>query len=204
LGLSWSGVTQFSPWTFSAAKNNSTIQITADTPDPSGINQAVPINWNCSAAASQAHLLLPGNDNDHRRRCEWEHLYSRQLAAGTCNLTLNHCRIKNTDRRLYTGDTNFNGNTDTEPHGVVQANVFVRDARAAEPAAGSTNMLFTVTLSTSVVWRCSSVNFTTNTGGATPATPGTCGAGGDYVTTSGTVKFCCGTTGPNYRGAYLR
>jgi CSLREA domain-containing protein len=183
-----SGVTQFSPWTLSSAKNNSTIQITADTPDPSGINQAVPINWTAASSVTGAPALT-GNvtitvDDASGNTC------TAAVGAGTCNLTFTTVGSK-TLTATYTGDTNFNGTTDTEPHGVVQANVFVRDARAAEPAAGSTNMLFTVTLSTPSSG-AASVNFTTNTGGATPATPGTCGAGGDYVTTSGTVNFAAG------------
>lgn len=57
----------------------------------------------------------------------------------------------------------------------------VRDARASEPDAGSTNMVFTVTLSEPSA-QTVSVNFTTadDTLGANPATAST-----DYTTTSG-------------------
>ncbi|HYG81091.1 MAG TPA: Ig-like domain-containing protein [Pyrinomonadaceae bacterium] len=64
----------------------------------------------------------------------------------------------------------------------------VRDARAAEPDAGSVNMIFTVTLSEPSA-QTVSVDFTTadDTGGANPATAGT-----DYTPTSGTVTFMAG------------
>ena len=63
--------------------------------------------------------------------------------------------------------------------------IFVRDARAAEPASGSRNMVFTVVLSSASA-QTVSVNFTTapDTGGANPATAGT-----DYTPTNGTVTF---------------
>jgi hypothetical protein len=71
-------------------------------------------------------------------------------------------------------------------------NIFVRDAKVAEPATGTTNMVFTVTLSqpaTSSV----QVNFTTadEAPGPGKAVSGTC-PGSDYTTTSGTVGFAVG------------
>jgi uncharacterized repeat protein (TIGR01451 family) len=66
--------------------------------------------------------------------------------------------------------------------------ISVNDATVAEPATGSTNMSFTVTLSHAYTQNVS-VNFTTANGGANPATPGT-----DYTTTSGTVVFVPGET----------
>lgn len=66
--------------------------------------------------------------------------------------------------------------------------IYVRDARAPEPPAGSTNMVFTVTLSAPSA-QTVSVNFTTDddTGGANPAT-----AGADYTITNGTITFLPG------------
>jgi uncharacterized repeat protein (TIGR01451 family) len=68
--------------------------------------------------------------------------------------------------------------------------IFVRDAKVAEIASGSTNMLFTVTLSKPSASTVS-VNYTTadDTGGTNPATGGTCAGGADYETTSGSVSF---------------
>ncbi|HLM57534.1 MAG TPA: Ig-like domain-containing protein [Pyrinomonadaceae bacterium] len=63
----------------------------------------------------------------------------------------------------------------------------IRDAVATEPPSGSTNMIFTVTLTAAPAPMTSvSVNFTTapDTNGANPATEGV-----DYSSTSGTVTF---------------
>ena len=64
----------------------------------------------------------------------------------------------------------------------------INDGTVAEPASGSANATFTVTLShpfTSAV----TVDYTTASGGANPAT-----AGADYTTTSGTLTFAAGET----------
>ncbi len=64
----------------------------------------------------------------------------------------------------------------------------VNDATVAEPASGSTDMLFTVTLSHPYT-QTVTVNFQTANGGANPATAGT-----DYTTTNGTATFAAGET----------
>ncbi len=64
----------------------------------------------------------------------------------------------------------------------------INDGTAAEPASGSANMTFTVSLSHAFT-HAVSVNYTTASGGANPAT-----AGADYTTTSGTVTFAVGET----------
>jgi uncharacterized repeat protein (TIGR01451 family) len=64
----------------------------------------------------------------------------------------------------------------------------VNDSTVAEPASGSTNALFTVTLSHPFT-QTTTVGYNTANGGANPATPGT-----DYTTTSGTVTFNAGQT----------
>ncbi|HEX8160827.1 MAG TPA: Ig-like domain-containing protein [Pyrinomonadaceae bacterium] len=66
--------------------------------------------------------------------------------------------------------------------------IFVRDAKVAEPASGSSNLVFTVALSAPAPSTVS-VNFATapDSGGANPAT-----AGIDYTTTTGTVTFLAG------------
>jgi hypothetical protein len=68
-------------------------------------------------------------------------------------------------------------------------NVFVRDARAAEPGAGTSNMLFTVALSTPATGPVS-VNFATADN--PPPGPTKAVAGVDYTATSGTVNFSLG------------
>jgi Bacterial Ig domain/Calx-beta domain len=68
----------------------------------------------------------------------------------------------------------------------------VNDAKESEPASGTRQMLFTVTLSTPAASPLS-VNYATANGGATPATGGaSCDGTNDYLTTSGTVNFATG------------
>ena len=66
--------------------------------------------------------------------------------------------------------------------------ISISDASVVEPAAGSTQAAFAVTLSHAYTHTVQ-VNFTTNNGGANPATAGT-----DYTTTSGTLTFNPGDT----------
>jgi uncharacterized repeat protein (TIGR01451 family) len=64
----------------------------------------------------------------------------------------------------------------------------VHDATVAEPASGSANMSFTVSLS-SAYTQPVEVEFATANGGANPATAGT-----DYTTTTGQITFAAGET----------
>ena len=92
------------------------------------------------------------------------------------------------------GDMNFMGSSDTEPHQVNASNpnVSVQDARVAEPTSGMTPMVFTVSLSAPAPSTVT-VNYATANGGANPATGGaSCGGSVDYITTSGTVNFMSG------------
>lgn len=66
--------------------------------------------------------------------------------------------------------------------------VTIKDASVAEPASGSAPAAFAVTLSHSYT-QTITVNYTTASGGANPAT-----AGSDYTTTSGTLTFNPGET----------
>ncbi len=68
--------------------------------------------------------------------------------------------------------------------------LFVRDASVAEPASGSTSMIFTLALSTPAPTGGITVNLSTANG---TATGGTCLAGDDYTTvTGGTATFAAG------------
>ncbi|HKS28614.1 MAG TPA: Ig-like domain-containing protein, partial [Pyrinomonadaceae bacterium] len=64
--------------------------------------------------------------------------------------------------------------------------ITIKDASVAEPSTGSSPAAFAVTLSHAFT-KTVTVNFTTATGGANPAT-----AGSDYTTTSGTLTFSPG------------
>jgi uncharacterized repeat protein (TIGR01451 family) len=66
--------------------------------------------------------------------------------------------------------------------------ISIKDASVAEPASGSAVAAFAVTLSHSYT-HVVTVNYTTASGGANPATAGT-----DYTTTSGTLTFNPGET----------
>ena len=75
----------------------------------------------------------------------------------------------------------------------VSVDVSVNDATVAEPAAGTTNMLFTVALNVPAPPGGASVNYTTANGGGNPATGGAaCGGSVDYMNSDGTVSFAAG------------
>ncbi len=73
--------------------------------------------------------------------------------------------------------------------------IYARDGLTAEPATGTTPLLFTVALATPAGAGGVSVNYATanDTGGANPATGGAaCGGTVDYMTTTGVVNFAAG------------
>jgi|GEM_PF-1046362 len=185
------GVAQFSPWTLSSAKNDTTTTITADTPDPSLVNTAVPINWtvvsNVSGAPTVTGTVTITVNDASGNTC------SAAVAAGTCNLTLTTTGSKILTA-TYSGDSNFNTSNDTENHDVINAVANVNDAKVPEPPSGTTNMLFTVTLSNPAGAGGASVQYATANGGATPATGGAAcdGTTVDYLNTSGTASFAAG------------
>jgi CSLREA domain-containing protein len=186
-------VTQFSPWTFSSAKNDTTTTITQDTPDPSLVGVAVPINFSVVSNVSGAptptgNVTITVNDLSGDT-CTG----SLSGGTGTCNLTLTTVGSK-TLTATYNADSNFNGSTDTEPHQVIQGVVVINNGSVPEPASGTTTMLFTVTLSSPALGG-ESVDFATADQAVGPghAVAGTCGnVGADYQATNGTVSFSAG------------
>jgi uncharacterized repeat protein (TIGR01451 family) len=79
------------------------------------------------------------------------------------------------------------------PINVPQTVFSIRDAKAGEPASGTTPMVFNIVLpvpASSTV----TVDYATadDVGGTNPATGGTCAGGADYETSSGTVTFMAG------------
>ncbi len=89
------------------------------------------------------------------------------------------------------GNTGSGGaHTDTDVVNIqVATNISIQDAQVAEPASGSVNMIFTVTLSAPAPAGGASVNFTTQQ--EAPALNHAT-ASDDYTTTSGTVNFAVG------------
>jgi CSLREA domain-containing protein len=170
-------------------KANTTVTITEDNPDPSTTVQSVTVKWTVTVDSPGAGIPT-GNVNvtvsGGAENC------TAAVGAGQCSLTLTTTGTR-TITATYVGDTNFNGNNDTESHEVISTTVSVNDAKAAEPTSGTTNMVFTVALSAPAPG-AASINFTTadQAPGAGHAVAGTCGAGGDYTTTSGTINFATG------------
>src|SRR5262249_39154098 len=87
-----SGVTQFSAWTLSSNKNNSTTTITADTPDPSQQEQSVTVNFTVASAVAGAPQVTgnvtitvndPSGDTFTRN-------INPALGTGTRKITLHH------------------------------------------------------------------------------------------------------------------
>jgi hypothetical protein len=89
------------------------------------------------------------------------------------------------------GNGNFNSG---EVYAVEPFNTRVNDAQVSEAAAGTTLLLFTVSLSAPAPAGGISVNYSTASGGDTPATGGaSCGGTTDYVTASGTTVVPVGS-----------
>jgi hypothetical protein len=95
-----------------------------------------------------------------------------------------------------TDDPSIAGTANATQTPVNSINIFARDGSAAEPASGTTPLLFTVTLSNAAGAGGVSVNYATanDTGGTHPATGGAACDNNtvDYVTTNGTVNFAAG------------
>jgi hypothetical protein len=116
-----SGVTQFSVWTLSSARNATTTEITADTPDPSQINQSVVMNFKVLSAVAGApqvtgNVTITVNDASGDT-CTGP--ISAVDGTGTCNIAFTSPGSK-TLTATYNGDDNANTSTDTESHGINQ------------------------------------------------------------------------------------
>ncbi|HVF56866.1 MAG TPA: hypothetical protein VM934_11995 [Pyrinomonadaceae bacterium] len=87
-----------------------------------------------------------------------------------------------------------NGNfTSGEVYAVDRIIARVNDSKVSEPSAGTTPLLFTVTLSAPAPSVGVSVGYATASGATAPATGGaSCGGAVDYLTTSGTLTFSAG------------
>ncbi len=108
------------------------------------------------------------------------------------NFTGNASLTITTNDQGFTGTGGAQSDTDTVNITVTPINILARDGRVAEPATGTTPLVFTVALS-APAGAAVSVNYATANGGATPATGGAaCGGTVDYVTASGTLNFAAG------------
>ncbi|HKE60333.1 MAG TPA: Ig-like domain-containing protein [Pyrinomonadaceae bacterium] len=126
--------------------------------------------------------------------------YTSPQATGSLNYTPVAGQAGDAVITVTVGDSGgtANGGVDSfsrtfNVHVIAIPDIFARDARAAEPSSGMTNMLFTVALSSAPTGPLS-VNYATADGGVNPATGGTCSGGADYEITSGTLNFAAGQT----------
>jgi uncharacterized protein YjiK len=99
--------------TFSIAKAATTTTITADTPDPSVVDQQVTVNYQVSATA-----LGIGPPTGNVTVTDGVDTCTGTVAAGSCVLKLSTAGAR-TLRATYAGDANFNGSSSPdEPHQV--------------------------------------------------------------------------------------
>src|SRR4029079_4880848 len=169
-----SGVTQFSAWTLSSAKNNSTTTITADSPDPSPLNQSVTINFKVLSGVTGApqvtgNVTITVNDASGDT-CTGS--INPVDGTGTCNIAFTLFGSK-TLTATYNGDDNFNTSTDTEPHVVDEPDVTVAVSPASVLEDGATNLVYTFTRE----------NPTTNALTVNFSVSGTASSSTDYVVT---------------------
>src|SRR6185503_20786966 len=104
-----SGVTQFSAWTLSSQKNNSTTTITADNPDPSQSTDVVTINFKVLSAVAGApqvtgNVTITVNDASGDT-CTGS--INPADGTGTCSIAFTTAGSK-TLTATYNGDANFN------------------------------------------------------------------------------------------------
>jgi hypothetical protein len=117
-------------------------------------------------------------------------------AAGTLRLdVVDDDTVVNAVGDLLGGTGAGNGNFNSgEVYTVEPFHTRVNDAQVSEASAGTTPLLFTVSLSASAPAGGISFNYSTAGGGATPATGGaSCGDTTDYVTASGTAVIPAGS-----------
>jgi CSLREA domain-containing protein len=178
--------------TITVNKYDTSTQITLDDPDPSLLGASVTVNFtvsNTSAASPAPDGTVVVTVSGGAETCSGP----VTGGSGTCNITLTVAGIR-TLTATFQETAVFKTSLDTELHEVIDPpDITVRDATQAEPATGSANMVFTVTLSNSTT-QTVSVDFTTAVGGPNPASDAGCGGGGDYTPTNGTVTFQPGET----------
>jgi len=140
------GITQFSAWTLSSARNNTTTEITADTPDPSQIQDIVPVNFKVLSAVTGApqvtgNVTITVNDASGDT-CTGT--INPVDGTGTCNMTFTTFGSK-TLTATYNADNNFNTSTDTEAHVVDEPDVTVAVSPASVLEDGPDNLVYTFT-----------------------------------------------------------
>jgi predicted outer membrane repeat protein len=141
-----SGVTQFSTWALSSARNNTTTEITADTPDPSQLNESVTINFKVLSAVAGApqvtgNVTMTVNDASGDT-CTGS--INPADGTGSCSIAFTTFGSK-TLTATYNGDDNANTSTDTEPHVIEKPQVTVAVSTPSVSEDGATNLVYTFT-----------------------------------------------------------
>jgi len=133
-----SGVTQFSQWTLSAAKNDTTTTVTQDTPDPS--TPGVPFDVFFTVTANVAGAPTPTGNvvvtiSGGSETC------TGTVAAGKCTLTLTNTGANRIITATYGGDADSNGSVSPDvTHSVCGATVVTS---FADTGAGSLRQIIT-------------------------------------------------------------
>src|SRR6185503_1948256 len=153
-----SGVTQFSPWTLSGVKNDTTTTITQDTPDPSTPGVAFDVFF--TVVPTVAGGVTPTGNVDVTISGGSE-TCTGTVAAGKCTLTLTNAGTNRTITATYNGDANSNGSSDTESHSACGATLVTS---TADTGAGSLRQI--------IADACDATKITFDTAGAfsTPQT----------------------------------
>src|SRR5215213_9753395 len=184
-----SGVTQFSAWALSSAKNDTTTTITADTPDPSQVGDPVEVSFtvvsNVTGAPTVTGDVTITVDDGSGATC------TGTVAVGKCSLTLNTSGLK-TLTATYNGDVNFNTSTDTEQHEVDEPDVKVEVSPASVLEDGPDSLVYTFTREGPTT-NALTVNFTVG-GTATVNTDYMLAGSTTFDGTNGTVTILSGST----------
>ena len=127
-----------SPQSHTVNKASTTLNITADAPDFSVIGNAVPVQWTLGSAGSApltgtVTLTVVGGSET----CS----AAASLGSGSCNLTFEDNGGR-TITATYSGDSNYNGSTDNEPH-AVRGSTSTTLGSSANPSTAGQNVTFT-------------------------------------------------------------
>jgi hypothetical protein len=101
-------------------KADSNTTITADDPDPSVLGQPITVTFTVSSPFGIPSGSVPVTAGNRLESCSG----SLITGSGNCQLTINADGTY-TLTATYSGDTNFNPSSDTEPHAVEPKKVFL-------------------------------------------------------------------------------
>jgi N-acetylneuraminic acid mutarotase len=124
LTATYSGDTNFNPShdteSHVVVKADSNTTITADDPDPSVLGQPITVTFTVSSPFGIPSGSVPVTAGNRLESCSG----SLITGSGNCQLTINADGTY-TLTATYSGDTNFNPSSDTEPHAVEPKKVFL-------------------------------------------------------------------------------